>query len=190
MKKTVALLALSLLSPSAFASWNLNSEESQFSFSSTKKGTVLENHTFNKMSGSIKDDGTATLMLDLTSVNTGIEIRDERMQSMLFETESFASATFTTQIDSAELDKQQKGSINQVNVTGLLNLHGVEKEISAELNVIKLSDSKVIVSTTKPIAIKAADFALDGGIKALTEVAKLPSISFSVPVSFSLMFDH
>lgn len=190
MIKPVTFLTLSLLSSTTFASWNLNPEESQFSFSSTKKGTALENHTFNQMSGSIKDDGTATLTLDLTSVNTGIEIRDERMKNMLFETDTYTSATFTTQVDTESLESQPAGSIKQLKVTGLLNLHGVEKEISADLNMIKLNASKAVISTTRPIAINAADFALDGAITSLKDLAKLSSISFAVPVSFSLVFEH
>lgn len=188
MKKIVAITSLCLFSTLSFADWNLVQKESDFSFSSVKKAKVLESHSFNKFSGSIDEQGMATLKLDLTSVNTGIEIRDERMQNMLFETNKFTTATFTSKVDLNTLKTQKAGVIAPQEIQGTLNLHGVEKQISAKLNVVKLSDSKVIVSTAEPIAINAADFALDSGVTALKEIAKLPSISFAVPVSFNLVF--
>lgn len=188
MKKVVAITTLALISNFSLAGWSLDQESSDFSFSSIKKAKVLENHSFNKFSGSIDDSGKATLILDLTSVNTGIEIRDERMQNMLFETEKYTQASFTTQVDISKIEQLAPGSISNQTVKGVLKLHGMEKELSAELNVIKLSDNKLLVSTAQPISINAADFALDSGVSALREIAKLPSISFAVPVSFSLTF--
>jgi len=44
------------------------------------------------------------------------------------------------------------------------------------------------VNTIKPIMLDAFDFGLSEGVTKLMEVAKLPSISTAVPVSFSLIF--
>lgn len=189
MKHLVAITSLALFSNLAIADWNLNQKESDFSFASIKKSKVLENHSFNNFSGSIDAQGKATLNLDLASVNTGIEIRDQRMQSMLFETSKFAQSTFTTQIDLKALEAQKVGSIQNQMVTGTLSLHGINKEIKADLNVVKLAEDKVLVSTAQPITVNAADFALDSGVTALREIAKLPAIAFSVPVSFNLTFN-
>lgn len=188
MRKFVAIATLSMFSSFVSADWMLDQKNSDFSFSSIKKSQVLENHSFNRFSGSIDESGKATLTLDLTTVNTGIEIRDQRMQNMLFETGKFTQASFTTMVDAKNLDALAVGTISTQKVTGELNLHGMKKEITADLNVIKLADNKLLVSTAKPISINAADFALDTGVTALREVAKLPSISFAVPVSFNLTF--
>ncbi|WP_415892445.1 YceI family protein [Neptuniibacter sp. PT8_73] len=188
MKKLVAIASLALFSTVASADWTLSQQDSDFSFSSIKKAKVLENHSFKQFSGGIDAAGKATLTLDLASVTTGIEIRDERMQNMLFETGKFAQANFTAQVDVNQIEKQAVGSIQPQTITGKLSLHGVEKEITAQVNVVKLADNKVLVSTAQPITINAADFALDSGVTALKEIAKLPSISFAVPVSFNLAF--
>ena len=188
MKKLVAIASVALFSNFAFADWALDQNSSDFSFSSIKKAKVLENHSFKQFSGNIDSTGKATLTLNLASVTTGIPIRDERMQSMLFETTKFAQANFTAQVDIDQLNKQTVGSITNQTLTGKLNLHGVEKELTATVNVVKLADNKVLVSTAKPITVNAADFALDSGVTALREIAKLPSISFAVPVSFNLTF--
>ena len=46
------------------------------------------------------------------------------------------------------------------------------------------------VDTLAPIIVKADAFALVDGIESLREIAGLPSISRSVPVSFSLLFSQ
>jgi polyisoprenoid-binding protein YceI len=189
MRKIVTFSSLLLLASTASADWSLNSSESDFSFSSIKKGTVLESHSFTNFDSQIDSTGLATLSIDLTSVSTGIEIRDERMKSMLFDTPTFGQATFKTQLDPAKIDMQKAGDIVSTKITGTLSLHGIEKELSADVNIIKLTDNKIMVSTAKPIAIKAADFGLDAGVTALKEVAKLPSISFAVPVNFNLTYN-
>lgn len=188
MRRILTLSSLLLLASTASADWSLNSSESDFNFSSIKKGTVLESHSFKNIDSQIDSKGLATLTIDLTSVTTGIEIRDERMKSMLFDTSTFGQAVFKTQLDPKKLGMQKSGDIVSTQITGTLNLHGVEKELSAHVNILKLADNKIVVSTAKPIAIKAADFSLDTGVTALKEIAKLPSISFAVPVSFNLTY--
>jgi hypothetical protein len=45
-----------------------------------------------------------------------------------------------------------------------------------------------VVTTLQPVIIKAEDFALVAGINKLKSLASLPSIAYSVPVSFVLTF--
>jgi hypothetical protein len=44
------------------------------------------------------------------------------------------------------------------------------------------------VTTIVPIVVSASQLNLQPGIEALREIAGLPSISYSVPVTFSLTF--
>lgn len=189
MKNLAVSLCLFCFSLSAHADWSLNIDESSFTFASIKKNTVYETHTFNNYSGTITDKGEAKLDLDLTSVNTGIPIRDERLQKMLFNTEKFTTATYTVSIDPAVLASLKTGERDQRSVEGLLSLAGTEKTQVAVLNIFKLTDKRILVSTAKPIAIKAADYGLEKGVEALQNIAKLPSVSPTVPVSFNLVFD-
>jgi hypothetical protein len=46
----------------------------------------------------------------------------------------------------------------------------------------------MLVTTVQPVIIKAEDFALVAGINKLQALAKLPSIAYTVPVSFVLTF--
>ena len=93
------LLVLSLcLSTSAIANWQVDNDKSTLNFTSVKKNSIGEIHSFKQLSGMVSKAGAVKFAIDLTSVATGIEIRDQRMKSFLFETDKFATATFAGQI--------------------------------------------------------------------------------------------
>lgn len=194
MKKLLTALTLTGcmagVSGIAQADWVLNAADSDFSFASIKKNHAYETHTFKQYQGAIDDSGLATLTLNLTSVSTGIAIRDQRMQSMLFDTESHPSARYQLQVNARQLESLKAGQRMQLNAEGTLSVLGNDKALAAELSVFKLSDKRVLVSTSQPVVIKAADYGLDKGVEALRKVANLPVISMSVPVSFNLVFDQ
>jgi len=190
MKKVIAVLGLITATSSAYADWTLVKDQSSFTFASIKKVNVYEAHTFNSYSGMIDDSGMASLKLDLTSVNTGIEIRDQRMNKMLFDTEKFASADFSAKVDPKVLAGLKPGQRETMMLDGKLALHGMEKAVKAEVNLFRLSENRVLVSTAKPVVVKAGDFALVKGVEALREIAGLPSITTTVPVNFDLVFEH
>lgn len=173
----------------AQAGWVLNPSESDFNFASIKKDHIYETHTFNRVSGQISDAGNAELILDLTSVDTGIGIRDERMQSMLFDTSRFTAATYTVTVDIDGLKMMPAGARQQISAEGTLALFGMSKALPATLNIYKLSPQRILVSSAAPVVVQAADFGLDGGVEALREIAGLNAVSQAVPVTFSLVFE-
>ena len=81
--KLLTSTLLILAAPLSFAEWTL-SPDSSVKFLSTKNTNITEVHEFTQVSGSVSDQGSAKIAIDLSSVETGIEIRNERMQSMLF----------------------------------------------------------------------------------------------------------
>ena len=72
----IGLLTLSLVTQ---ARWQLDSDASNLSFISIKNGTIVETHTFSTLSGEVGNDGNAAVIIALSSVQTLIPIRDERM---------------------------------------------------------------------------------------------------------------
>ncbi|TLS65549.1 YceI family protein [Mariprofundus erugo] len=189
MKKFAVLFSM-LLPLSAWASdWKLDTAHSSLNFVSIKKGSVGEVHHFNTLHGSIAGK-QANLTIDLASVETGVAVRNERMQSMLFDVSHFAEATITADISSVDLAALSAGVSTSATLPLTVNLHGIEKTISADVTVTGLAGGGLLVSSRAPIVIKAADFGLDGGIEALREVAKLDAIATSVPVTFQLQFAH
>ncbi|MFV0645687.1 MAG: YceI family protein [Sphingomonadaceae bacterium] len=168
--------------------WTLDPVSSHLSFVSVKAGSIAEANTFKSLSGSITSDGKAQLGIDLSSVDSGVEIRNERLQTMLFETATYPSATVTAQLDPEAYKALQPGQSMTVTVPAKLNLHGVEGDVEGELAVTRAGTDEVIVSTIKPIILDANAYGFADGIEKLREAASLPAITPSVPVSFSVTF--
>ena len=179
---------LLLLSNVFAAEWGLNSDKSQLNFISVKKNSVAEVHKFHKLTGDIDQQGQFKLTIDLNSVDTNIAIRDERMREFLFQTTKFAQATVTAKIDNTAISAIPVGGSIALDVDAKLELHGESKPFKIALLVVRLADEEILVINTKPIILNVGDFALVAGVDKLQQLAKLPSISQAVPVSFVLTF--
>ncbi len=185
--KLLAPLVLACSSVAANA-WTLDPASSSLHFFSVKKDAIGENHSFTTLSGSIDKTGHARLLIDLNSVETGIPIRNERMQKILFKTEQFPQAKVDVNVDMAKLAALKVGELMALNTEVNIDLHGKQKAYAANLQVVKLAAKKVLVTSQSPLIVNAADFDLVAGIDHLKEVAALPAIATSVPVSVSLVF--
>jgi hypothetical protein len=183
-----ALLTL-LASAQAAAQWTLSADDSSLSFISVKAEHIAEVHSFARLAGEIDNGGEAVVSVDLTSVQTGIDIRNERMQSMLFNTDMYPRAQVSADVDVAALSSMAVGESAVLEVPLAINLHGEVLTLSAPLRVSHVKGG-LRVDTLAPIIVKADAFALVDGIESLREIAGLPSISRSVPVSFSLLFSQ
>lgn len=188
-KKVAFLTSIALLAGSAQAQWSLDNSASTLSFVTVKADHVGEVHTFDQLSGSIDDRGNVEIMVELASVNTLIDIRNERMQSMLFETNLFPRAMITGDVDLASFTEMSPGASITAQVEFELDIHGVSNSYNTELIVTRLVNG-VVASTSKPIIVTAASHGLVDGVEALREIAGLPSISRSVPVTFNVVFEE
>ncbi|GAV21373.1 YceI-like domain protein [Mariprofundus micogutta] len=188
MKKLCMLLFMILPATAWAADWSLDGANSDINVVSVKKGTVAEVHHFTRLSGSVSDR-KATVKVALASVESGIGIRNERMKSMLFDVASFATATISADISHVDTGSLKTGEAVTAIVPFTLDLHGFKKELKANVTIVSLQDG-LLVTSRSPVIVKAADFGLTDGIEALRAIAKLPSISQSVPVSFQLNFKH
>ena len=186
---TSILAGLLLAAPASFAGWKLDNTASKLNFVSIKKSAIAEIHHFSHLTGSISDSGVAQIEIDLASVQTNIDIRNERMQKMLFETNVFPKASIMSQIDPVRLQKLRPGESFEVQLPAKLSLHGQTQAINPVLRVVKLRNNKVLVSTLSPIILNVADYKLYQGVEKLKEIAGLPSIASAVPVTFSLTFN-
>lgn len=178
-----------LLSGAAQADWTLDGGASSFHYVTSKAGTISEVNSFGGLSGAIANDGTATLKIDLATVNTAIEVRDQRMRDIAFKVAEFPSADVTVKVDAALLDRMAPGTINSGSHTATVSLHGVTKELAAELQVIKLDADSVLVQLAKPLLVSAGDFGLAEGVEELRTIAGLPSINPQVVVDFALVYN-
>jgi hypothetical protein len=111
------------------------------------------------------------------------------MQSMLFETNLFPTATITGNVDIAAFAGMSPGGYEKVSLTFDLALRNQSKTYTTEVMVTRIN-SGLMVSTIKPIVVTADSFDLLSGVEALREVAGLPSISRATPVSFQLILEN
>ena len=190
--KTLSLAALTLVlwTAPASAEWTLDNDSSRISFVSTKAGSAAEVHGFEAVDGQVDDNGRATITIDLDSVNTAVPIRDERMRTLLFETAENPTATLAASVDMEAVSALDPGQETAMVAEGQLMLRGMVVSLTIDMTVARLSDSRVLVASRKPLVINAGQLGLLEGVEKLREVVGLPSISPAVPVSFVLAFDR
>jgi polyisoprenoid-binding protein YceI len=183
----VALL-FAFLSPSAFAQWDLSGESSTLNFITVKSLKVGEVHRFQKLTGTINDSGQVELNIDLSSVETNIGIRNERVKKMLFDTAKYVDAKISGFVDVEKVASLNVGDMYTESVKFNLSLHGVLNQVTSDVQVTKLSGERLLVTSVMPMVLNASDYGLEEGVEQLRNVAGLPSISTAVPVTFNLIF--
>lgn len=187
MNKFRLLALLSLFSFQTLAGWQLHNETSRVNFLSTKQEHITEIHGFNSFDGEISDTGAFSLAIDLSSVETNIGIRNERMQKWLFETASFANASISANVTDT-LKQAKKNTVTQSTINAELDLHGQKKNVAIDVLITNINDKQLVVSSASPVLISAGDYKLVQGIAKLQELAGLKSIGLTVPVTFNLVF--
>jgi len=165
-------------------SMQLDENMSNLSFTSIKKGTVAEAHSIPKLTGSLSDKGELKISMFLASVETNIPIRNTRMNRHVFDSENNPVATITANVAGKV---PTSAGVAMVETEGELTLRGVTKKIMVNVMVAH-TGKELVVSSSKPVIIKASDYGMEAGVIKLQELAKLPSIATAVPVTFTLVF--
>ena len=177
------LAALWSIAP-AHADWMVQ-DTSRIGFVSIKNNSIGENNAFQRVSGSISEAGMVAVAIDLTSVETGVGIRNERLQTMLFYVASFPSATVKATLSPAQVMALRGGGTVTESVALDVSLYGSTVSKTAEL-LVSVLDDDVRVTSTQPIMITAQDFGLESGVAALQKIAGLSAISRSIPITVDL----
>ena len=180
---------LLLLFPSfSFSDWILINEKSKLNFISTKASDTKEVHTFKILSGEMSKSGEGIVEVNLGSVETLIPIRNERMKNLLFQTEIYPTAVFRLNVNLDKILLIEKGNFLINRYKGELELKNKQFPLEINIKTTKLDHLSFSVTTYEPLILNAENLGLSTGIESLRVVAGLPSISKSVPVTFSLIF--
>lgn len=182
------LVALTLLSTAALADWKVDSEQSKVFFISTKNLNISEVHSFNRIDGQLSSDGQFSADISLSSVETGIDIRNQRMRDMLFKVDLFPKANISATLPKAIMGLA-KGESMHTELPATLTLMGASKALNLDLIVSKTNDGKYMVSSAKPVLLGASELGLQEGVEALQKIAGLTSIGLTVPVTFNLVLN-
>ncbi|MFW5634315.1 MAG: YceI family protein [Erythrobacter sp.] len=177
-------------SPLAEGSWSIDGAASSLSYVSVKAGEIAEANSFSGLSGSVSPEGAARIEIDLATVETKVDIRNERMREIFFEVAQFPTANVTAQIAPATFTALKVGESTVQPLAATLALKGVEAPVETEVRVTRIAEDRVLATTVEPVIVHADAFGLGEGIEQLRELADLPSITPAVPVTFALAFER
>lgn len=184
-KPLLSTAAILLFSPIALGDWTLDNELSRVNFVSVKKNTIGEAHYFKKVSGDLTNNGSFNIKINLASVESLIPIRNERMAKHLFNTNLFPTLNLNADL-SKHLPAIKAGKSQVIKVPAGISFNTITKNLTIDVLATQHSNGNIIVSSFMPVIINPADFNLTSGIEKLQALASLPSITHSVPVSFTL----
>ncbi|PVZ65004.1 YceI family protein [Pelagibaculum spongiae] len=168
------------------AQWLVENTESRVSFITTKVENVAEVHRFNQVEGELNEQGTFSLNIPLESVDTAIEIRDQRMRDLLFEIVKFPKLKLSAKIAPGSIEQLAVGDSVSHTIEADVLLHGQKAMVKFDVLISKLTENKILVNSLQPVVINASVFNLYDGVEKLRKIAGLPSVSKAVPVSFVL----
>ncbi|WP_017664335.1 YceI family protein [Porphyrobacter sp. AAP82] len=174
--------------PVTESAWTLDPATSRLAYVSIKAGEVAENNRFDTLSGSVAADGTASLGIDLASVSTGAEIRDERMREVFFAVAENPAATVTAKLDPARFAGLAVGQSVLRPLKAEVTIKGASAEVETEVLVTRTAEDRVLVVSAAPVIVSTDMFGLTDELGELRAMAQLPSITPAVPVTFTLAF--
>ena len=166
--------------------WTLDGTNSKVGFGSVKSDVIGEGHSFSGLSGAVSAEGMVDLTLDLSTVQTNIDIRNERIQEHVFK--MAPSAQLTAEVDMAAMEALGVGETTTALVEGTMTFLGEDVWIDLPVIAARLSDDSVMIVSDGISYVSTEDLGIDDGINKLMELAGLDRIDRAVPVSVRLMF--
>lgn len=182
----VIAMAMALGGAAHAETWTLDGAASHLAYGSIKKDTVGEVNSFSGLKGTVDANGQANVTIDLTSLETSIDIRNERMQEHVFR--GAGEAQLTAQLDMDEVAGLGVGEMALVDVEGALSLLGATVELDLEMLVVRLAENRVMALSNDMVFVGTEELGIETGIDKLMEIAKLPGITRTAPVTLRLVF--
>ncbi|MEM0910407.1 MAG: YceI family protein [Pseudomonadota bacterium] len=181
-----AILVVAFSVKSAITHYHLDSEHSSVSFATIKLSYVVEPAYIDSLTGQIDKNGNLNIDIPIEDIETGVSIRNERLNKLYFLSDLFPNATVKAKLPTDLFNAETQ--ITQRTIPVIVGILGNEAEISFKVNVVKHSDT-ITVSTVSPTVVEAASFGVPPeNMEALAKTVGGISISDKVPVSFSLIF--
>lgn len=187
MKKLLLILATTSCFASA-ANWQLNPEQSSLNFVSIKNTTVAETHQFSNLSGSWSEQGLVRIQIPVSSLETNIPIRNQRMLDFVLKAKQYTEITAQAEIkpDTIATLAVSKSMVITLPIT--VSIAGESITLMANVRVLKLNASTIQASTESPLILNVDSANLTAGVDKLQQLAQLNDISKVVPVTFSVNF--
>ncbi|WP_300030323.1 YceI family protein [uncultured Roseobacter sp.] len=189
---TGAVCALAVTTSAALAgghaNWSSVDDQSSVAFGSVKNDDFGEVHHFTKVTGTVSETGKLEISIDLASVQTNIDIRNERMIEYVFKAAG-PTAVISGQIDMESLAALETGDTMISEIEADLSYAGTENTIDAAMLIARLGEDRVLVTTADFIMLSTADLGLTAGIDKLMDLASLDGITRVTPVAVRMVFE-
>lgn len=180
-------LACALATSAQAGGWVLNGTASHLAFGSVKNDYNAEVHSFLGLTGNATADAVS-VTIDLGSVQTNIDIRNERMQEHVFS--GVLTAELSADLDLGQYDGMAVGESAITEFDGTLKLLGEEVPVFTNVVVYRLGEDNVMVTTNDMVFLATDELGIDGGIDKLQELAGLDSIARATPVTARFVFSR
>jgi len=181
---TAGLLSLSTLAVAS--GLKLDADQSSIHFVSIKARHIAETHSFTSFSGSVSEEG-ATVKVALTSLDTGIPIRDKRMRKELLGDDAAMTAVAKVGVIDI-LEHPLNGEAREHEVTVEFQAFGKTFSKKATVRVLDQGDNGLRVYSVSPVMLSTEQMGIASTVDKLRRIAGLNDISQAVPLSFDLVF--
>jgi polyisoprenoid-binding protein YceI len=125
--------------------------------------------------GNLDPSLPAKFTVDLTTLKSDKDMRDSRVQRLGLETSKFPTATFTATKATGWDNSKPAGDEQDIQLTGMLDLHGVQKEVTWDTKARR--DANVITALATLQDIRYDDFNIQklniGGFVSLQDTVTL-----------------
>jgi len=186
----LALAACSQGTPVTGSAWQLNGEASDLTFVSVKNGDVAEVSRFGAFSGQVDADGNAGLVINPASVETYVDIRNERLRDIFFNVAEFAEIRVNTSVAPDLFEDLVAGQSVDTELELSVTLRGTARTVYAPVTVTRAGADRMLVVSREPALVDVRDFGLEAPVETLRGIAGLNSITPVFPVSAYLVFER
>lgn len=192
MFKKIGLGALAMVLSTSVLAEQWQADDVEVSFLTTKvtasNSTVTELNTFDTASATVNFDGKLKAVIDLRSVNSGIEVRDQRLEDNVFTSVKDLKLLISGKVDLSDIDQLEVGQSLVLQQPLHLTFGGQEIDVTAEVLVARQADNQLNVTSLKPIILDLTLFGVNQGVNKLTELAGLNAIALQVPTFLHTTF--
>jgi polyisoprenoid-binding protein YceI len=120
---------------------------------------------------------SGTLTADVSTWNSELELRDQRIRDTFFEVADHAQASFEATSFTVTDDK---GTLE-----GALTMHGASKDVSIAVDVLK-GDNGVALRSTEPVTLLISEFGMTPQLDALVALCGHDSVDDAVQLTVDL----
>lgn len=175
--------------------YQMDVSSSEVRLTTVKNGDIEVKGFLNFKSGHLDFTKSPQLKLevDMTTWNSGLKLRDDRVQNTFFDVATKANQTATLVIEMVDQAKHIQDAIKAKemymgSISGKVKYYGQTLNIRPLFKIQTSADGVVTASTTKPFEIKISDLKMNDNLKKLMVLCAHESIDDIVKINVVATF--